>query len=123
MNAWRILVVEDEPDGQEVVSDILAHFNIEADITDQAESALEYLAANDYNAIITDLALPGMDGMELLRHIKSDDRTAHLPCMAITAYHSSVVKQQAIANGFDAYLPKPLNDYMLIRELERILST
>jgi CheY-like chemotaxis protein len=122
MNNLHILLVEDEVDGQELVADMLGQFNISADVVGLAEEALNFLEQANYSAMIIDLALPGMDGMELLKLVKNNPGTAHLPCMAITAFHSSLVKQKAIEFGFDAYVPKPLNEYVLIHELERIVS-
>jgi CheY-like chemotaxis protein len=120
MSNWHVLVVEDEPDGQEVIHDILEDYDISSDTVGYAETALENLQQTAYNAVIIDLALPGMDGMELLQVIKG--QTAQLPCIAVTAFHNSVVKHNAIEAGFDAYLPKPLDSQRLIRELQRFLT-
>ena len=122
MKNWHILVIEDEPDGQEVFSRILSYFAVKTDTVDTAEDALSLLKQNQYTAVISDLALPGMDGIELINLLRNDPKTAHLPCVATTAYHSSLVKQQALEAGFDAYFPKPLDDTTFIRELERIIA-
>lgn len=122
MSGWHILVVEDEPDGQEVVRGILDYFQIAADAVGSAEAAMDYLENSQYNAVVIDLALPGMDGIELLAAIRNHAPTAHLPCVAITAFHTSAVKMQALEAGFDAYFPKPLDDMAFARELDRILS-
>ena len=121
-NDWRVLVVEDEPDGQEVVKGILDHFNISADAVGTAEEAVLALQSDRYAAVVIDLALPGMDGMELLAAIRTNEDTAGLPCIAVTAFHASVVKQQALQAGFDAYFPKPLGDVAFVQELDRIIS-
>ena len=123
MNKWKILVVEDEPDGQVVVSRLLRYFNVGTDAVGTAEDALTALAENRYDAAIIDLALPGMDGLSLIRTIRADPNIASLPCVAITAYHTSAVKQQAIEAGFDVYFSKPLDDTSFIRELTRVVKT
>jgi CheY-like chemotaxis protein len=120
--ARNVLVVEDEPDGREVVTGILGYFNIGTDTVECAEDAINYLAGNQYSAVVIDLALPGMDGMELLAAIRNSPETAHLPCVAITAFHTSAVKMQALEAGFDAYFPKPLDDAAFVQELGRIIS-
>ncbi|NWF70297.1 MAG: response regulator [Chloroflexi bacterium] len=119
--AWRILVVEDEPDGQEVVMDILEYYRIPSDAVGTAEEALKRLAQQIYNGVVIDLALPGMDGFGLLRAIRGDARLKALPCIACTAYHTSMVRKEALEAGFDAYFPKPLDDHALIRELQRLI--
>lgn len=122
MNDWRILVVEDEYDGQQVVSRILKYMGIQADVAGTAEEALDLMAGQEYTAAIIDLALPGIDGLQLLSQIRSNAATAHMPCVMMTAYHSSQVKKQALDAGFNAYFPKPIDDTTFIRELERLLN-
>ena len=123
MNNWEILVVEDEYDGQQVVSKILEYMGIGSDVAGTAEEALEHLNQKSYTAAIIDLALPGMNGLELMSAIRSKDETATMPCIMVTAYHSSQVKKDAMDAGFDAYFPKPIEDTSFIRELQRMLST
>jgi CheY-like chemotaxis protein len=59
-----------------------------------AEDALDMLAQASHTAVLIDIALPGMDGFELLEAIRSNENWSHLPCIAFTAYHSSLVKQR-----------------------------
>src|SRR5579859_1289304 len=117
MSDMRILVVEDEPDGQEVFAEVLTNSNMTADLALTAEEALTYLAQNDYSGVVIDLALPGMDGWGLLKVIRNNPVTAQLPCIAVTAYHTSKVKQQAIQSGFDGYFAKPFNPVDFIQIL------
>src|SRR5260221_14333196 len=116
---WTILVVEDELDGQMVMAGILNYFNVTVDAVGSAEEALAMLGKKRYTAIVIDLALPGMDGLSLIRTIRENPATARIPCCAMTAYHTSTVKQQAIDSGFDAYFAKPLDDTLFVRELGR----
>ena len=122
MAEWTALIVEDEPDGQLVIAGILEFFNVATDSVSTAEDALQSLAAHHYQAAIIDLALPGMDGLELVRTIRQNPATANLPCIAVTAYHMSSVKQQALDSGFDAYFAKPIDDTIFVRELNRIIA-
>ena len=118
----RILVVEDDPDGQELVSAILAHLNIPIDVANDAEHAEELLftAPNNYDGVVIDLMLPGKDGWDLLNAIRAHETTAHLPCIAITAFHSSKIREQALVAGFKAYFPKPIDATSFSRTLEAI---
>lgn len=122
MNNLPILIVEDEPDGQELVSRMLAQVGIEVHVAGNAEVAWDYLAANTYMAAIIDLALPGKDGFELLSAIRRQPATAALPCVAITAFHTPELKQQAIHLGFDAYFAKPLDRTRFLGELDHLLA-
>jgi CheY-like chemotaxis protein len=119
---WTFLVVEDDPDGREVVGRILRHHNILHDTAATAEEALTLLEQRTYNGAILDLALPGMDGWTLLKHIQQNPQWAQIPCVAVTAYHSAEVAVQAIESGFYAYFPKPLDATSFVRELTTMLS-
>jgi CheY-like chemotaxis protein len=117
-----ILIVEDEPDEQELVSRMLAQVGVPVHVAGDAEIAWSYLMANPYMAAIIDLALPGKDGFELLTAIRQQPEVAQLPCVAITAFHAPELKQQAIHLGFDAYFAKPLDRTRYIGELDRLLA-
>lgn len=117
---WQILAVEDDPDGQEVVALILLYHQIPVDVVASAEEALTILQTKQYSGIIIDLHLPGMDGWRLMQAIKNDPRSAAIPCVAITAYHTDDLAVQAIEAGFRAYFPKPLEPTSFVRELENI---
>ncbi|SRR5258706_8054713 len=120
MDNWRILIVEDEQDGQEIASGLLGYFGIQTDLASTGEEALNLLANVHYTAAVIDLMLPGMDGMTLVRAIRGDAKISELPCIAVTAYHSSKVKKQARDAGFDGFYPKPLDYEGFIEELNRI---
>jgi CheY-like chemotaxis protein len=119
---WLVLVVEDEIDGQEVVSGILSYMNIASEAVVTAEEALRRLEQRAYTAAVIDLALPGMNGWALLEAIRSNPQTANMPCVAMTAYHNSGVRQEAIQAGFNAYFPKPLEDTAFLRELTHVIQ-
>lgn len=124
MNAsWRILVVEDDPDGQEVVAHILQYLEVQIDRANDAEQASVFLSRpeNKYNAIIIDLALPGKDGWELLSEIKADPARKDIPCIAVTAHHTARLRNEAIVAGFKAYFSKPLDATGFARQLDAML--
>jgi CheY-like chemotaxis protein len=119
----RILVVEDDPDGQAVVAHILQSLKMPIDVASDAEEAGQYLfdSGTVYQAIIIDLALPGKDGWELLSQILNDPNTAGIPCIAITAFHTSKMREEALRAGFTAYFSKPLDATSFARQLTAIL--
>jgi CheY-like chemotaxis protein len=122
---WRILVVEDDPDGQQVMATILQHLNIPIDVANDSAEAELFLFNSDtaYNAAILDLALPDKDGWELLSEILGNPRTVNLPCIAVTAYHTSKLREEALVAGFRAYFAKPIDATKLARELDAVLGT
>ncbi len=119
---WNVLVVEDEADSQEVVQSILQISGIRSTGVPTAENALEVLEDVQPTLIVIDLALPGLNGWQLIERVRADPSVQHLPCVAITAYHSAEVAQQAIAAGFNAYFSKPIDATSFVRELEIIVE-
>jgi CheY-like chemotaxis protein len=119
----RILVVEDDPDGQALVAHVLQYLNLPIDVVGDAEQALTCLLDSDvtYRAVIVDLALPGRDGWELLADIQGNAKTSRLPCVAVTAFHTSKIREEAIRAGFVAYFSKPIDATSFARELEALL--
>lgn len=121
---WSVLVVEDDPDGQAVVAHVLEYMRINIDVVSDAEQASHLLfeEGRRYSAIIIDLALPGKDGWQLLAEIQQNPATASIPCIAVTAYHTAKLREEAITNGFVAYFAKPLEATAFARQLEALLG-
>lgn len=119
----HILVVEDDPDGQEMLTTMLQHLQFSVDTVDDAEGASQQLFGNrnPYDAIIIDLALPGKDGWELLEEILNNPNTNTIPCIAVTAHHTSKLREDTIRAGFVAYFPKPLDATVLGRQLDSLI--
>lgn len=124
MSDLRVLVVEDDPDGQEMVTTMLQHMNFLVEAADSGEQAAFILFDKGvlYDAIIVDLALPGKDGWELLADILNHPHTHKIPCIAVTAFHNSKLREEALRAGFTAYFPKPIDGTQLGRELERLFQ-
>jgi len=120
-NTWCILVVEDEYDSIQMVSKILRHHGVEVHIAHNGFECLEMLESLAPDLIIMDLALPEMDGWETLAKIRGNPSTETLPVVAITAYHSVNVAEDAKKAGFNAYFPKPLNTKGIIQQLGEIV--
>jgi CheY-like chemotaxis protein len=120
-DTWRILVVEDEFDSAQMVSKILSFHGIEVNIAHNGSECLELLNHLEPTMVITDLAMPDMDGWETLAAIRSNPKTQHIPVVAITAYHSVDVAEEALDAGFDAYFSKPINPRTFVEHLARVI--
>lgn len=120
---WRMLVVEDDLDGQALMTTLLGHLDIPVDVASNVAEAEQFLfqSGMSYQAVIIDLALPDKDGWQLLSEIQADPRTADLPCLAVTAFHTSKLREDAILAGFKAYFSKPIDSTSFLRELETIV--
>jgi CheY-like chemotaxis protein len=117
-----ILIVEDNQDSRDMMARILRYHQLDFEITESAEEALERLIQQRYAAMVIDLALPQMDGWTLLQQVRHNPQTFHLNCVAVTAYHSPELAGKAIHAGFNAYFPKPLEKTAFAKELRRAVD-
>ncbi len=120
--AWHFLVVEDTDDDVQMVSKVLTHHNIQVTITRNGHECLDALAQFEPTAIIMDLAMPGLNGWETLVEIRANPDTAHIPVIAITAYGSDRVAQDALEAGFNGYIPKPIKPTQFVGQVTRMLE-
>lgn len=116
-------MVEDDPDGQEVLATFLEQHGIAVDVAADAEQAESRLFGEGalYDAVIIDLALPGKDGWQLLSEIRSAPDLQNVVCYAVTAYHTSKTREDALNAGFDGYFAKPVDAQALLRQLDSSL--
>jgi CheY-like chemotaxis protein len=122
INTWDVLVIEDEADSMELVQGVLSYYGIKSIGVETAEAALEALKTMTPTLVVTDLNLPGLDGWAFLKRAKADRRLANVPFVAVTAYHTAEMAQQAIDAGFAAYFIKPIDSTSFVRELEGIVN-
>jgi CheY-like chemotaxis protein len=119
---WNVMVVEDEEDSMELVRDLLQHHGVRSMGAATGEEALRILETQTPTLIILDLSLPGIDGWGVLNRLKANRVLSGVPRVAITAYHTAEVANQAIEKGFDAYFAKPLDATSFVRELQGIVG-
>lgn len=119
---WNVLVVEDEADSMELVQGLLSHYGIHSVGAGSGEEALQLLENMKPTLIIIDLALPGVDGWGLLKAVRANRTLSRVPCVAITAFHTPELAEQAIAAGFDAYFAKPIDATSFARELQAVVD-
>lgn len=122
LSGWTIVVVEDKPDDQAVLSTILEHHGAEVHIAGNGTACLELLKSVDATLIITDLAMPGMDGWDMMVQLRTNPDSAHIPVVAVTAYHSAEVAEEARLRHFDGYFPKPLDPAFFVPQIRKIVS-
>lgn len=103
-----ILFVEDSPDMRNYVYDLLKpDYNVL--LAERAEEGIEIALQNMPDLIISDLMMPGMDGIEFCNKIKSDWQTSHIPFILLTAKATDESKIEGLETGADDYLTKPFN--------------
>lgn len=121
-SGWQVLVVEDEYDSLQVVSKILKFHGIQVVVAHHGGECMELLDRMTPTLIVTDLAMPMMDGWQTLAAVRANPRTEHIPVVAVTAYHSVDVAEEAMNAGFDGYFAKPVDPRSFVQSLGRILA-
>src|ERR1700760_3521811 len=106
MSRKRVLVVDDSKSARVILSRMLEKYDIEVDMEESAEHAIEYLNGNRPDAIFMDHLMPGMDGLEAVKAIKSNPQTAMIPIMMYTSQEGELYVGQARALGAMGVLPK-----------------
>ena len=119
---WTVIVVEDTFDDRQLASAILAHYGVQVIIAHNGRECLELLDTVHPTIIITDLAMPEMDGWEMLRQLRNNEVTCDIPVVALTAYHSADVAYDANRAGFDAYFPKPISPFDFVANLSALFD-
>ncbi|MBI4963574.1 MAG: sigma-54-dependent Fis family transcriptional regulator [Desulfomonile tiedjei] len=117
----RILIVDDEKDICEILFRLLKKSGFMPLVAHDGERALEMIRLGVPDAVVSDMMMPGMDGMELLRRAKEYDPT--LPFLIITGYGGIDGAVRAMKEGAFDYLPKPLNNKELVDKIRLSLET
>lgn len=115
----RILYAEDEHSLSEAISDILAYHKYVVDTVDNGTDALDYALAQHYDAIILDIMMPGMDGLSVLRELRS--RGISTPALLLTAKGEIEDRIIGLDAGADDYLPKPFAMSELLARVRALL--
>ena len=116
----RALVVDDSKSARVILRKMLEQYDLEVDTAESAEEAIDYLRHRRPDAIFMDHNMPGMDGLEAVRIIKDDPKTATIPIMMYTSREGEVYVGQARALGALGILPKQVEPAELFKILRRI---
>jgi phosphoserine phosphatase RsbU/P len=111
----RILVVDDHEANRTMLARRLRRLGHEVDTAGDGHEALAALrdGGGRHDVLLLDIMMPGMDGYEVLRHLKSDDALRHLPVIVISALHETDAVVRCIELGADDHLAKPFNPILL----------
>ncbi len=121
MSRERILVVDDEEDLLELVSYNLGREGFRLECVATGEAALAAARKNLPDLIVLDLLLPGVDGLEICRRLKNDERTRHIPIIMLTAKGDESDMVTGLEMGADDYMTKPFSPRVLLARIKAIL--
>jgi two-component system chemotaxis response regulator CheY len=117
-----ILIVEDSATCAETLQIALESIpGIETRVSHSAKAAFALAEGNDVVAIVTDLHLPQADGFELIRRLRADPRFVRVPILLISGDSDPGLPARALAEGADAFFPKPYSPSAVRRKLEQLI--
>ena len=119
----RILVIEDNPANMKLAMLLLHRAGHTTMSAVDAENGMAQARTEQPDLILMDIQLPEMDGLTATALLKKDDRTAHIPVIALTALAMKADEEKSQTAGCDAYIAKPLNYRELFDAIDRLLLT
>jgi two-component system, cell cycle response regulator DivK len=117
-----ILVVDDYQDAREMYAEYLQFSGFRVAEARNGNEAIEQAFALHPDLILMDLSLPGLDGWEATRQLKSDERTRHIPVVALTGHALAGASEGAKKAGCDSFVTKPCLPDDLVVEVRRMLN-
>jgi len=117
----RILVIEDNPDNLELITYLLEAYGHTVLQAGDGERGIEAVHREEPNLILCDIHLPGTDGYDVARRLKSGAAGLDVPLIAVTALAMVGDREKILAAGFDGYITKPIHPQMFVAEVDAFL--
>jgi CheY-like chemotaxis protein len=119
----RVLAIEDDALNRRVVRDMLSVAGVAMDEADSAELGLKMIDDDDFDVVLMDLRMPGMDGLAAISHIRARTDARHdLPIIVITADAAADLRSRCLAGGADELLLKPVAMEELFDAIGRVIA-
>ena len=121
MNKKTILIVEDDEDIQQLVGFNLIKAGFQVEYADSGEQALDLIKTQNPDLILLDIMLPGVDGTEVCRVLRSDNLTADIPIIMLTAKGEETDIVDGLEVGADDYVTKPFSPKVLLSRVKAVM--
>lgn len=122
MTVQSILIVDDNPANMKLVRVLLSSEGYDVRTALDANEALAEIENSKPDLILMDIQLPGMDGLELTRKLKSNPQTRDIKIVGLTAYAMRGDQERILAAGCDGYIPKPIDTRTLPQSVKGYLA-
>ena len=117
-----ILIVEDEPKNLKLLRDLLQRFGYEILEAPDGEQGVKITMEKIPDLILMDIMMPKMDGLDATRIIKADNKTKHIPVIALTSYAMKGDREKTLEAGCDGYIAKPIDIQEVLKTIEHFLT-
>ena len=122
MEDKKILLVEDNPVNRRLAIFLLRSQGYQVREATSAQEAFEILKTAQFDLIVMDIQLPGMDGLDATRKLRAEPATAEIPVIAVTSYAMAGDRDKALAAGCSGYVTKPIDKTIFLAEISRHLK-
>lgn len=122
MNGKTVLLVEDNEDSREIYGTVLRHQGYRVLLAESGPDGLTAAREHLPDAVVLDLGLPEMDGVEVVRHLREDPATARIPILVLTVHGQESDRAGAAQAGCDRYILKPADPAGVGEEIGRLLG-
>lgn len=118
----RLLIVDDDTDSLLMLRSIFKESDYDVQTVDNGAEALKYAQQFAPDAILLDIMMPGMSGIDVFKHLRKDPRTLGIPIVFVTALDEKKYIKAAIQSGADHYITKPYDAEDLLSVVDRVTS-
>ncbi|WP_051142028.1 response regulator [Paucidesulfovibrio longus] len=121
----RILLAEDSGDNVLIIRLYLKNYPYVIDVAENGEEAVRFFGENEYDLVLMDIQMPGMDGYEATERIRAMEAERGLgrtPIIAVTAHASEEIRRRVLDCGGDAYITKPVPKARLLEAIQSVVS-
>ena len=118
--AQNILIVDDSPSIRRMIAGALVAAGFKVTVCESAQQALAAASGSSLDAVVTDLNMPEMDGLELTRRLRMSAGAASCPILILTTENSAARKQEAKLAGASGWVLKPFQEETLVRAIRTV---
>jgi CheY-like chemotaxis protein len=120
----RVLLVDDDPDTLEATALTLEHYGATVTRIQSASQALEAFERGRPDVLLSDIAMPGQNGFELIARVRAlpPERGGQVPAAALTAFSGPADQERVLASGFTLHIPKPVEPIQLVMAIAALVG-
>ena len=119
----KVLIIDDDKELCVLIKRSVLSEDIEADFCNTGKEGLQKLKEKEYQLVILDVMMPGMDGVECCRRLKTELQTCHVPVILLTACSLDEQRIQGYNGGADSYISKPFNSQLLLSRIRNLIDS
>lgn len=120
--AKRVLLAEDEPNIVESLTFLLERAGFQVEVQSDGRQVVSAAKADTPDVLILDVMLPGLDGYEILRQLRADQRSEGLPVLMLTAKGQREDRETALERGADLFMTKPFANSEIVAAVKELAS-